>query len=235
MTRTASVLLAAVFCFTLAQSAGAVVLGPNVFTHTGTDTQDTTRLNIDLVTGTTLQPGTYGIDSATFRINAANTDAQAFLATVSGEGGSGSETYTVIAAAPDRTFTTTGTQTVTFTGVTFTLTSPTTVYPGFTNVSGTNGVGEDDGAPALGGRNPHFNPGGPVSVGTMIQEFAVQNPNNGNGASNGSAAGQIGSSNAYVLNRVYDYAIEVNPIPEPACLGLLTLGALGMLVRRRVS
>src|SRR5688572_299980 len=103
MTRTASVLLAAVFSLTLAQSAKAVVLGPNVFTHTGTDTQDTSRLNIDLVTGATPQPGTYGIDSATFRINAANTDAQAFLATVSGEPGSGRETYTVIAAAPDRT------------------------------------------------------------------------------------------------------------------------------------
>jgi hypothetical protein len=207
-----------------------------VYTHTGVDTQApaTSRLNIDLITGTTLQPGTYGIDSAMFRVNVANSDAQVFLATVSGEPGSGTETYTVIAAAPDRTFTATGTQTLNYSGVTFTLTSPTTVYPGFTNVSGANGVGEDDGGPALGGRNAHFNPGGPVTVGQMIQEFAAQNPN-ANGTSNGSATGQPGSSNAYVLNRVYDFAIDVNPIPEPAGLGFLALGGLGILARRRAA
>ena len=186
-------------------------LGPNA-SATNTDNSGT-RINVDLASAVTLQPGTYTATSFDFTV-AGTGNAQPFLAVVASGTPGSNAIYDPIAVGNNvdiTSFTSLTTSSTAFGGSnTFTLLTPTTVYAGVSNISGgPNPVGFIDHSDSI-KRDDHSNPAQSLTVGTDLTTFTN-----------------------YGLPREYAFSITTTPEPSSFILGGLAAVGLFFAVRRR--
>lgn len=210
---TATTLLAAIYCYCVAASAGAQQIGAgNGIPNDELDIQGGPRLNVDRSNPAILAAGTYMATLFNFDAGMAG-DVRPFLAV-----STGTNQYQAIAVGNTNVFAAAMLDaTLPFGGAAvFTLAAPTTVFAGITS-STNNPIFLDN----LAGLTDHEGNGQPASSylvtlgATIPADGSFSNPN---------------------LNRTYAFSVAVAPIPEPSSIGLALLGGMGLLgIRRRAK
>jgi hypothetical protein len=193
----------------------STAVAPSVAAGAGTsipldavDTPNGPRTNVDRSFTVFLEPGQYRATDFSFAYGQSGA-AVPFLAKLVGD-----NQYEVLAVGDATAVTGSGMPTVAFGGTSlFGLETPTTLFAGFVNPTGSNNpICLDDGTTTI---TAHAG-GMPVSLGAILSGFG------GNGA----------------LGRTYAFSINVAVAPEPTSLGLALLGGLGMFLalwRRRAN
>ena len=204
---------AALAALSVAATAGAQVVGPgtNLADNNGTDTAGG-RINIDQSVAPTLPAGQYTATLFNFDAGIAG-DVTPFLAFR--PNAADDDTYQVLAVGATQSVAGAAQdQSVPFGGsATFTLPAATQLFAGIAS-SQQNPIILDDGVPST----DHEGGGQPagsyiVTVGgTVPTDGAISNPD---------------------LGRVYAFSVNVQLVPEPTALGLIGVGVVGLLRRRR--